>query len=143
MNARAPLLWLALLCSGCGSYQTDLENLCNVTERMGGRHADDDPATLARRQANWLSGKVRSKEGTALFVKLGQVRGPARAALVRAEATSHGIASCPLADAWVAQDAALQAENAKVDAASAEALKKAAEIRALGEKAAAAGDAGR
>ena len=92
---RTLLLASLLGLDGCSSYHDDLVTICSAPARAG--VTADDPMRMMK-MATYISQHLKTSEAKRFMGSLATSSGTDRASLLRAEAASHGVTPCELAD---------------------------------------------
>jgi hypothetical protein len=96
-----PVAFLAACRGGSDPLAQDLARLCDC-ERLSGA-AEQPPEQRMYTIAQWLGAELKTDEARQFLAQFQRTAPGERAALLRVEASHHGLSSCPLADTWSAQ----------------------------------------
>ena len=94
MRTRLIAILLALGASGCGSYKSDLQMICDSPSLSGASSPSIDPAERASRIAAYVSQHIKTDTARQFFGSLATVPPADRAAFLRHELDKQGVGRC-------------------------------------------------
>jgi hypothetical protein len=83
--------------AGAG-YQDEVADICFAEERSGALAAAEGERLMI--VAQWLGTRIHTQQGRDLLASVARAEAAGQAALLPAEATRLGLASCPLVQSW-------------------------------------------
>jgi hypothetical protein len=79
-------------------YQDEVADICFAEERSGALAEDEGARIMV--VAQWLGTRIHTQQGRDFLAAVARATPAEKAALLQAEATRLGLASCPLVQSW-------------------------------------------